>query len=61
MFSALLALWHDERGATLVEYAVIAASLSVVMITALLGIQNRTGALFSGTATGLTAFAITPP
>ena len=61
MISALRAVVLDESAATLVEYAVITASLSAVVIVALLGIQNRTGAQFNATATGLTAFAISPP
>ncbi len=61
MIAAVRAVWLDEGGATLVEYAVITASLSAVIVAALLGIQNRTGAQFNGTAAGLTAFAISPP
>lgn len=61
MLSALRAVIIDEGGATIVEYAVITASLSAVAIVALLGLQNRTGTMFSATAAGLTAFAISPP
>ncbi|HVA27197.1 MAG TPA: hypothetical protein VNF68_03405 [Candidatus Baltobacteraceae bacterium] len=61
MIAAIRAVWLDENAATLVEYAVITASLSAVVIVELLGIQNRTGTQFSATASGLTAFAISPP
>ena len=61
MFSVIRNVVFDESAATLVEYAVITASLSAVIVVALLGIQNRTGTQFNGTATGLTAFAIGPP
>ena len=57
-FRAVLA---DESGATLVEYAILASAFSVLMITALLGIQNRTGTQFTGSTTGLNAFQISPP
>ncbi len=38
------AFWHDERGATAIEYALIAAGLSIFIITAvdLLGQNVKT-------------------
>ena len=59
--AALLAVARDERGATLVEYALISASLGVLMIGTLKLIQSESGAQLVTTGTGLTAVGVTPP
>lgn len=58
---ALLALARDDSGATLVEYALISASLGVLAITTLKLIQSESGAQLVTTGTGLTAVGVTPP
>jgi Flp pilus assembly pilin Flp len=52
---------RDQSGATLAEYAVIAAALGVLMLTALKLIQTETGAQLTTTGNGLTALSVTPP
>ena len=61
MIRSINALWLDESAATLVEYAIIAASFSILMVAALLSIQDRTGVQLTSTATGITSFEISPP
>ena len=58
---ALLAVARDESGATLAEYALITASLGVLMIGTLKLIQSETGAQLTATGSGLTAVGVTPP
>jgi Flp pilus assembly pilin Flp len=58
---ALHAVARDESGATLAEYALITASLGVLMIGALKLIQSETGAQLTATGGGLTAVGVTPP
>jgi Flp pilus assembly pilin Flp len=58
---ALLALARDESGTTLAEYALITASLGVLMIGTLKLIQSETGAQLTATGSGLTAVGVTPP
>ncbi|MFN2528904.1 MAG: Flp family type IVb pilin [Candidatus Baltobacteraceae bacterium] len=57
-FSEMLA---DDTGGALLEYALFAAAFGGLMVSALLGIQNRTGTQFTSTTTGLTNFQISPP
>jgi Flp pilus assembly pilin Flp len=59
--AAFRRLAGDETGTALVEYAIVSASLAVMMIAALKLIQNETGVQLSTAAAGLTAFAVTPP
>ncbi len=61
LLAALRAVACDESGTTLAEYALITASLGVLMITALKLIQSETGAQLTTTGTGLTAVGVTPP
>ena len=61
MIRAMQAVWSDETAATMAEYAIIAASFSILMITALVSIQNRTGTQFTSTASGMNTFEISPP
>ena len=59
--AALLSVARDESGASLTEYALITASLGVLMITTLKLIQSETGAQLTATGSGLTAAGVTPP
>jgi Flp pilus assembly pilin Flp len=59
--AALAAVGSDESGATLVEYALITASLGVLMIAALKLISSETGAQLTATGSGLTAVGVNPP
>jgi Flp pilus assembly pilin Flp len=52
---------HDQSGATLTEYAVIASALGVLMIGALKLIQTETGTQLNATGNGLTALGVNPP
>jgi Flp pilus assembly pilin Flp len=54
-------LIRDDAGTALVEYAIVTASLAVMMIAALKLIAGETGIQFTTTAAGLTAFAVSPP
>ena len=56
-FAAMLA---DERGATTVEYALITASLAVVMIAALAAIASECSIRLTATSTNMTALGTTP-
>jgi Flp pilus assembly pilin Flp len=57
-FTRLLA---DDGGATMVEYAVIAAVLSVAMISALAAIATECKTRLSATSANMTALGTTPP
>lgn|GEM_PF-6573159 len=59
--AALRAVACDDSGASLTEYALITASLGVLMISALKLIQSETGAQLTATGNGLTAVGVTPP
>jgi Flp pilus assembly pilin Flp len=59
--AAMLAVARDDAGATLTEYALITASLGVLMIAALRLIQSETGGQLTATGNGLTAVGVTPP
>ena len=59
--AAVLAVARDDSGASLTEYALITASLGVLMIGTLKLIQSETGAQLTGTGSGLTAVGVTPP
>ena len=58
---ALRSLACDESGATLTEYALITASLGVLMIGAFKLIQSETGTQLTATGNALTAVGVTPP
>jgi Flp pilus assembly pilin Flp len=51
----------DQSGATLAEYAVIAAALGVLMLAALKLIQTETGTQLTTAGNGLTALGVNPP
>ncbi len=59
--AAVLAVARDDSGASLTEYALITASLGVLMIGTLKLIQSETGAQLTATGSGLTAVGVTPP
>ena len=59
--AALVRLAHDDSGATLTEYALITASLGVLMIATFKLIQSETGAQLTATGSGLTAVGVNPP
>jgi Flp pilus assembly pilin Flp len=61
VLAALRALACDESGATLAEYALITASLGVLMIGTLKLVQSETGAQLTTTGAGLTALGVSPP
>lgn len=46
--------WRDERGATAIEYALIAALISIVAITALSTVGDKVKAIFETVGTQLT-------
>jgi pilus assembly protein Flp/PilA len=51
--SKLVAFLKDESGATAIEYGLIAAGISVVIITAVNLVGNKLNATFTGIATSL--------
>ncbi|MCS6877004.1 MAG: Flp family type IVb pilin [Geminicoccaceae bacterium] len=51
--SSLRTFWTDEEGATAIEYGLIAALVSVVIIAALSLLGDRLTATFNGIATCL--------
>lgn len=51
----------DDSGATLVEYALVSATLSVLMIGALTTIASQCSTRLSGTSTKLTGLGSAPP
>jgi pilus assembly protein Flp/PilA len=46
---------NDESGATAIEYGLIAALISVVIITALTAVGTKLTTTFTSVSTGLTA------
>lgn len=59
--TALARMLADESGATIVEYAVISAVLSVSMIAALLTIAAECAARLSVTSGKMTSLGTSPP
>jgi pilus assembly protein Flp/PilA len=55
MFNALLRFWHDDDGATSVEYAVMLALILVAVIGAIGSVGGQTGGLWGGIDTDLTS------
>ncbi|HEY1542212.1 MAG TPA: Flp family type IVb pilin [Xanthobacteraceae bacterium] len=51
--SVLLQFWHDEEGATAIEYAIIAAGISVVIVASVNSIGTSVKGLFNNVSTGL--------
>lgn len=59
---ALAALWFDESGAALVEYAIITASLSVACILGFYALVTAVNNEFGTIASGFQSFETgTPP
>lgn len=56
----VLAVLADDRGATTAEYALIAASLAIVMIAALTAIASECKTRLSDTSTNMTALGVSP-
>ena len=44
--------WADTRGATAIEYAMIASVIALVLVAVLPGLSGAVGALFSTVASG---------
>ena len=61
VIEALRSLACDDSGATLTEYALITASLGVLMIGTFRLIQSEAGAQLTTTGNALTAVGVTPP
>lgn len=53
MFSKLIALWKDEEGATMVEYALMLALIAIVCIVAVALIGTNASTLFGTAANGV--------
>ncbi len=46
--------WHDESGATAIEYGLIAALIAVVIITGVTAVGTKLSSTFTGLADSLT-------
>jgi len=53
MLNQLTALWHDEEGATMVEYALMLALIAVVCIGAVTAIGTAAKGKFNESTTSL--------
>jgi pilus assembly protein Flp/PilA len=51
--SVLLRFWHDEEGATAIEYAIIAVGVSVVIVASVNAIGTSVKGLYNNVSTGL--------
>jgi pilus assembly protein Flp/PilA len=51
--SRLFAFWRDERGATAIEYALIAGSISIVILAAVSTVGTSLNATFTSIGTSL--------
>lgn len=51
--SVLLRFWQDEEAATAIEYAIIAAGISVVIVASVNSIGTSVKGLFTNVSTGL--------
>jgi pilus assembly protein Flp/PilA len=47
-----LALFSDERGATAIEYALIASMISIVILSAVSSIGSNLNSIFNSVASG---------
>ncbi len=47
MKELIQALWHDESGATAIEYGLIAGLMAALLIGVLTGFSDKLGELFS--------------
>jgi Flp pilus assembly pilin Flp len=59
--SLLRELVDDERGATVIEYALVAAVFALGMLTVLSLIQTETGSQLTTTQNNLQQFELNPP
>lgn len=55
MISTLKGLWHDEDGATMVEYALAVALIAVVALGAFLLVGNATQGKMTDVSTEISA------
>jgi pilus assembly protein Flp/PilA len=53
MFTFLTRIWRDESGATAIEYGLIAALISVAIITAVTSVGTHLTSTFNSVATAL--------
>ena len=53
MRSAIKQFWHDERGATAIEYALIAAGIALVIVAAVGGIGSQLNTKFTSVNSSL--------
>jgi len=53
MKNSVLRFVHDDRGATAIEYALIAAGISIVIIAAVNGIGTKVNTMFTSVSTQL--------
>lgn len=60
-WDALRALMRDDRGASLVEYALVASALALATIVILRSIQSTSGTQLMTTGSNLTNNAVSPP
>ena len=51
--SALIRFWHDEEAATAIEYAIIAVSVSVVIVATVNAIGTSVKGLYTNVSTSL--------
>jgi len=47
MKNLVLKVWHDETGATAIEYGLIAAGISIVILTAVNGLGSNLNGMFT--------------
>ena len=57
----LAALLSDESGASLSEYAMVAAAFAVIMIVVMKGMQTQAGTQLTTTQGNLSNFGLNPP
>jgi len=55
MVSKLKAFWHDEEGATMVEYALMLALIAIVCILVITALGTKVGESFDNAQTQLPA------
>ena len=55
MLERIKSLWHDEEGATMVEYALMLALIAIVCILVVTALGNKAGQTFDNAQTQLPA------
>jgi pilus assembly protein Flp/PilA len=53
MKAYLVGFWHADKGATSIEYAIIAAGVAVVIVSAVNGVGASVNGLFNAVLTAL--------